>query len=496
MFMNKIPPYSLAKKLTIASIVISAGTMIFITGVVYLIVVSFGDTFLNNELNENAELIQKSFTEPMWTFDQQQINEIGKSLLANDKYTYISAIRVESSEGLVLFEKKQASLANKSFQEISKLPYTKWKLINIQKDTQEIGTIAVAMTNYGYVKVFRDQFIIILSASLLILLALAQLVRYYFDRSLTVPMNKILNHVHQIHNENYSVVEIPDLPVELNAISNALNHAGIVIEKRNNDIMYYTNDLERLVKDRTSELEEQMAKNINTARLAAVGEMAAEVAHEINNPLTVIDLHITRLKRSVSENNLNTDSLQSIDKIQGMVKRIVKIIKGLKSLSRDGNHDPFMPFSVAAMIEDVNMLVEMKVKAHNVNFTINVSDHSLIALGREVQISQVLVNLIGNAIDAVMCLEDKWINLDINGKSDEVEFVVTDSGYGIPENLREQIMRPFFTTKELNKGTGLGLSISKSIIEEHNGELVYNHKNQNTQFVFTLKKIIVTKMTA
>ncbi len=494
--MIKTPPYSLAKKLTVASIVISASTMIFITGVVYLIVVSFGDTFLNNELNEKSEFIEKSFTEPMWTFDQYQINEIGKSLLANDKYTYISAIRIESSEGMVIFEKKQESLKDKNFAAIAKLPYTKWKLINITKGKQEIGTIAVAMTNYGYVKAFRDQFIIILSASLLILLALTQLVRYYFDRSLTIPMNKILDHVHQIQKEDYSVVEIADLPVELNAISNALNHAGVVIEKRNSDIMYYTNDLERLVKERTSELEEQMAKNINTARLAAVGEMAADVAHEINNPLTVIDLHVTRLKRAISEEKVNSDCSQSIDKIQGMVKRIVKIIKGLKSLSRDGNRDPFAPFSVSAMVEDVKMLVEMKVKTHSINFNISVCDHSLLAYGREVQISQVLVNLIGNAIDAVMSSDDKWINVDIYENNNDIEFKITDCGRGIPESLREQIMRPFFTTKELNKGTGLGLSISKNIIEEHGGDLVYNHECDNTQFIFTLKKCIARQMSA
>ena len=477
--------------------VISAGTMIFITSVVYFIVVSFGDTFLANELNEKSKFIEKSFTEPVWTFDQYQINEIGKSLMANDKYTYISAIQIKSSENGILFEQKQEILGDKDLKSISKLPYTKSRLIKLSKNNQQIGTIFVAMTNYGYVTAFRDQFIIILGCSLVILLGLAQLISFYFNKSLTIPMNKILNHVHQIQRENYSVVEISGLPSELEAISSALNHAGSVIEKRNNDIRYYTNDLKRLVRERTNELEEQMEKNINATRLAAVGEMAADVAHEINNPLTVIDLHVTKLKRSVNDEKFHSeDSKNSIEKIQFMIKRIVKIIKGLKSLARDGDRDPMAPFLVSAMVEDVVMLVEMKIKSQNISFNINSTVSTALAFGREVQISQVLVNLVGNSVDAVMEMDDKWINLDISENGSEVEFKITDSGRGIPDNIRDQIMRPFFTTKEINKGTGLGLSISKNIIEEHGGRLVYNHENDNTQFIFTLKLSDASKMSA
>ena len=138
----------------------------------------------------------------------------------------------------------------------------------------------------------------------------------------------------------------------------------------------------------------------------------------------------------------------------------------------------------------------MKLQSQNINFSINVNDQNIMAYGREVQVSQVLVNLIGNSIDAVMHREDKWITVEITGKNDEIEFCITDSGNGIPENLRELIMRPFFTTKELNKGTGLGLSISKNIIVEHGGELIYNHQHKNTQFIFTLKKGIAHKMSA
>ncbi|MBC7427460.1 MAG: hypothetical protein H7336_02540, partial [Bacteriovorax sp.] len=123
--MSKHAPYSLARKLTVASVAISAVTMIVITGIVYLIIVSFGNMFLTNELNEKSEFIKKSFIEPIWTYDQYQINEVGKSLLGNNKYTYISALKIQSADNEVHYENKRDNLKDKDFTAIANLPYSK-----------------------------------------------------------------------------------------------------------------------------------------------------------------------------------------------------------------------------------------------------------------------------------------------------------------------------------------------------------------------------------
>lgn len=485
--MNNPNEPSLARRLTVSSIGLIAATLIIITSIVYLTIVSFGNKFLDNELQEKSDFIQKAFAVPIWTYDQYQINEIGDSLLGDAKYTYVSALKVETTTNEVLFEKTQVS--GSDYLHMAALPYTKTKVIDIFKDQRKIGVISVAMTNYGYVKSFRDQFIIIICATIILLIILSKLASYYINKTLTMPLTKILKHVHHIEEEDYTQHVVENLPRELGSISRALNQAASVIEKRNNDIKYYTNDLEQLVKDRTAALEEQMLKNLNTARLAAVGEMAADVAHEINNPLTVIDLHASRLKKM--ESVLTGDVNISIEKISLMVKRIGKIIKGLRSLSRDGHADPMVAFCISNMLEDVKMLVEMKVRSHDIKFDVVLSDAGLLAEGREVQISQVLVNIIGNAIDAVSGFPDKWIKVDVKDKDDKIYFSITDSGKGIPKELQDKIMHPFFTTKGVNKGTGLGLSISKNIIEEHGGVLEYNQESPNTQFVFTLRKATV-----
>jgi signal transduction histidine kinase len=484
--MKSITHMSLAKKLTASAISILAVCIILITAITYATIVYFGDDFLENELVEKSEFINKAFVAPIWTFDQYQVEEIANSLLTHSKYTYINALRIENMNGEVIFEKGQNP--NVTFHLATKLPYTRTKEIEIAKDGSQIGKVYVAMTNEGYIKSFRQQFILITVVSVVLLFILALVVNYYFNKTLTVPMSKILEHVHQIEKENYAQHEIGHLPYEMESISKALNQAASVIEKRNNDIMYYANDLETLVSERTSALEEQMSKNLTTARLAAVGELAADVAHEVNNPLMVIDLHAAKLKRLEKEFELPPSLIHSVEKIQAMIKRIGKIIKGLKAISRDGNADPMVAFPINSIIEDTKMLVEMKLKTHGIHFEVMVENPEVEVIGREVQISQVLVNLIGNSVDAICDLKDKWICLEVRESEDEVIFLVTDCGNGIPESVQGKIMHPFFTTKEASKGTGLGLSISKNIIEGHGGTLIYNHQHEHTQFIFTLQK--------
>ena len=171
-----------------------------------------------------------------------------------------------------------------------------------------------------------------------------------------------------------------------------------------------------------------------------------------------------------------------------MCSRIVKIINGLKLISRDGQSDPMMNFQINNMVEEIKLLTEMKIKALNISLQFILPDEGVEAYGREVQISQVLVNLINNAVDAISYNEEKWIKVEVCEHGGSVEFKITDSGKGITREVQEKIMTPFFTTKGVGKGTGLGLSISKGIINDHGGDLNYNAESPNTQFVFTLSK--------
>lgn len=487
----------LAQKLTLSTVFLMACSLVFITATVYFSVMSFGRNFLEQELQERTRFIENSLSEPLWNYDRNQLEEVGNSLLYDAKYIYISGLRIQNPSGEVLFEKGM-NHEKIDFESISERPYTETSAIKINREGQLIGLVSVAITNQGFVKTISTQLLTILTVSLALLFLVSMSLRYYFNKLLTWPLNKILSQVHQIEKDNYEVSQVDDLPLELDVISKGLNRALSLVKQRNNDILCYADDLEQLVRDRTAELEGQITKNLHAARLVAVGEMAADVAHEINNPLTIIDLHVSKIKKMTQlETPLsNRDVLTSIDKIQSMVSRMVKIIKGLKSVARDGNADPMLDFSVSAMLDEVIMLVDMKIKGQEINFKLNLDNPTLQVIGREVQISQVLVNLINNSVDAISNLPDKWITLNVKSDAQYVKFIVTDSGQGISKDLQEKIMRPFFTTKDATKGTGLGLSISKNIIEEHEGRFLYNGLHENTQFIFTLKRTQNIKMSA
>ena len=102
-------------------------------------------------------------------------------------------------------------------------------------------------------------------------------------------------------------------------------------------------------------------------------------------------------------------------------------------------------------------------------------------------ISQILINLVHNSLDAIQTIPEKWIEISVHKVNEnELEFCVTDSGLGIPADIQKNLMQSFFTTKERGKGTGLGLSISKSIAQTHGGDLYYDSGSLHTKFVLRL----------
>lgn len=231
-------------------------------------------------------------------------------------------------------------------------------------------------------------------------------------------------------------------------------------------------------------------KLLQTTKLASLGEMAASIAHEINNPLTIISGQVSRIEKSLVNELENDKRSDAIIKIKKQIKRMTKIIEGLKSYSRNTNEDAFKLVSISRIINNSIDLVSEKMKISIIDFQLNIPDDDAFIECNEIQIEQVLVNLLNNSCDAISSLKARWINLDVSLNETNVEITIKDSGGGIPHDISEKIMEPFYTTKEAGKGTGLGLSISKGIIENHEGELFIDFENKNTTFKIVLKKSI------
>lgn len=243
------------------------------------------------------------------------------------------------------------------------------------------------------------------------------------------------------------------------------------------------------VRDLTDQRESEL-KLLQSARMATLGEMAGGIAHEVNNPLTIIHGRASQILRVIERGQLDINKLKSdISNIEATADRIAKIIRGLRSFSRDSSSDPMILAKIDGMVTEVLDLARERFKNHEVNlevhFDLSASDDILVSC-RPQQIGQVLLNLINNAHDAVMDLKERWVRIDVARAGKMIRISVTDSGTGISYEVASKIMNPFFTTKEVGKGTGLGLSISKGIAEDHGGTLIYDSKSKNTRFVFEI----------
>lgn len=237
-----------------------------------------------------------------------------------------------------------------------------------------------------------------------------------------------------------------------------------------------------------AELEASRAMAIQTARLTALGEMSAGIAHEVNNPLTVIAASARNLMRLAEQAEISASELRKhAERITTTSDRIARIVTSLRHIARDDARDEFREVTVLQILEECLELCQERFRVHSVHLYGPEIDPGLIVRAHEAQIGQILLNLLQNAFDAVVDQEgEKWVAVDIRVRQASVLISVIDSGPGIPAELRSRIMEPFFTTKPPGKGTGLGLSISRSIAEAHSGSLELGERADRTEFVLTL----------
>lgn len=251
-----------------------------------------------------------------------------------------------------------------------------------------------------------------------------------------------------------------------------------------------TRKANELARRQADEIRAQQAKLEHSSRLATLGEMAGGIAHEINNPLAILAGRALILTRLADSGEVKPEMIrQNADKITETIERMAKIIRGLRSFSRNGERDPFREVEVSKIFSSTLDFCSERFRNQQIDLRIDgIPEGSLIC--REVQIVQILLNLLNNAFDAVLPAGERWISLEARILSSEVQFVVTDSGPGIPPAVAQNMMTPFFTTKPVGQGTGLGLSISSGIAEEHGGTLRYIPKDGHTRFVLSISRTL------
>lgn len=225
------------------------------------------------------------------------------------------------------------------------------------------------------------------------------------------------------------------------------------------------------------------------AQLLSLAQMAGSIAHEVYNPLGVLLARLEDLRAITPATEADRERLEaSVQKIDEMAQRILKIVKSIKAFSRNEMNDEFSSTEVSEIIEDALQFCRYRVRQMGIKIEVKIERPGLRASCRHAQISQLLLNLLQNACDAVEGRPDQRIEVRVAELADAIEFSVVDSGSGIPAELRSELMRPFYTTKQPGKGTGLGLTVAKDIAEAHGGALWLDETSANTCFKVRLPK--------
>lgn len=230
-------------------------------------------------------------------------------------------------------------------------------------------------------------------------------------------------------------------------------------------------------------LQQERIRNIQASKMANLGEMAAGVAHEINNPLALINATTCGLK--LKSEQFPEDAKESINIIEKTALRIAKIVKGLLAFSRNADADPLELSNVSFIVEDTLALCRQRLEKNDVTLRASSIEDSVIDC-RPIQISQILVILLNNAFDAVEGTKGSWVEIEGRMTGSVYTLSVRNSGDKIPLSVAQKIFDPFFTTKIQGKGIGLGLSIAQGLAADHGGSLELNEKASLTEFVLSI----------
>lgn len=328
----------------------------------------------------------------------------------------------------------------------------------------------------------------IMALAFLITLLVSLVISGFIARSITRPLSD-LNKGIEVLRQGIRTARIPvDGEDELSLLAQTLNQLTSDLEKTTTsiDVLHKEIDLraiaEKKLQQSHQELKETQNQLVQSEKLASIGELAAGVAHELNQPLMVVrgggQLMLRQLKKETLNMAQLKDSLETIDK---NTKRMKNIINHLRTFSRQANAD-HETMDVNQVINDSFLMMGEQLKLKDIDVRKALCANLPKCRGNASQLEQVILNLVANARDALLervakadLVQDRPMQIvistaTING-GNEIEIMIKDNGDGIAPDKRSHIFNPFFTTKEVGKGTGLGLSISYGIIQDHQGKI-------------------------
>ncbi len=245
-------------------------------------------------------------------------------------------------------------------------------------------------------------------------------------------------------------------------------------------------ELKRLVEERTRELRTAQEGLVQSTKLAALGQMSAALAHELNQPLTAQRMQLATLRLLLDHDRLE-DARQALVPLEQMLTRMASLTGHLKTFARNSPSGLRERLDLATVVDHALQLLDARIRAENVSTALYLARPAWVR-GDAIRLEQVLINLLHNALDAMLDKGFRRLEIRIEAETDGWRLSVLDSGGGIaPEHLGN-VFDPFFTTKPVGEGLGLGLAISYGIIHEAGSRLVVENQPGGARFSFTLPR--------
>jgi len=329
-----------------------------------------------------------------------------------------------------------------------------------------IGILYVGILEQKYIDIRQETILTFLAITIAgILLAIG--VSYLIAKQVSEPINKMVIASKEVAAGNLNTRVSIQSNDELQFLAESFNDMAASLQKRDQDLKDFATK-----------------RIMESERLALIGQLSANIAHELNNPLQ----GIVTFSHLLLEDNpgLDTNCQYSLEKIVGQANRCRDIIRGLLDFSRQRQPDKSY-YDINAIIDECTSLVELQALFHNIHINRNLQSDLPLAVIDPSQIEQVFMNMIINAAEAMDGNGHLTISTRVNEKTNDVEIAFSDTGPGISEENLRKIFDPFFTTKDVGHGTGLGLAISYGLVRSHKGSiLVDSNIGEGTTFIVSL----------
>ena len=246
-------------------------------------------------------------------------------------------------------------------------------------------------------------------------------------------------------------------------------------------------DMEHTLTDKRevdTKAQQREAMLLHSAKIASLGDIAAGVAHEINNPLAIIFGKANQLAQLIKTDRLTAEvALGHAEKISTTALRISHITESLRKFARDDSTSPLQRRDLRSIVGDAAGLLTARFAARGIAFNVSCSEDPCWLWCRPIQIQQAIVALMLNAFEAVQDKEGAEIKLTLSQAGESCILAIEDSGRGIPPALRERLFQPFFSTKPVGEGMGLGLCTAHGAVVSHQGRLFLDDSSSRTRFV-------------